>query len=202
MNPKKMMYEELQKKARKLKLQDTDKLKLTEETVSIHLRTVDDLYNTFDCSPLESKMICNDVMDYILGQLDDFPKLCKIKLAVHIAEKGADAEVVRNSLENYFTRQTGLEFEKYRRSRKHWILSLVTGTHFLALCLIGAHFLNLYEDRFSFFSTLKEGIGIIGWVALWEPATYLLYGYKEDRNRLADYMKLYLSDIQVRVGDE
>ena len=80
-----------------------------------------------------------------------------------------------------------------------WLVSLFLGLLFLSFCLAVAHILRQMTTRIPFFAILSEGFSIIGWVALWEPATYLLYGRRQDQYTLWNYMRLRRASIHVNI---
>ena len=77
-------------------------------------------------------------------------------------------------------------------------MNILTGLLVLAFCLIVSQVLSLsyFKDN-DFFLTISQAFGILGSVALWDPGTFFLYGWRENSREFASYIKLAISTINV-----
>lgn len=189
----------LEKRERKARL--TQKLSelYNEDTIPIHLRSGEDFYNHFDPAPEQERELSDEVENYILKELEY--KSPKARIAVtFIAEDASlyDIELMRRAFANHFTRRAEEQIIRNRKSSQKWLFKLIVAVVVLALLLASAHFFKIHADTRPFFGVLSEGLGIIGWVALWEPATYFLYGRSEERKTLFDFMRLRHATVTIK----
>ena len=139
----------------------------------------------------------DDVEAYILGQIQHAAHNAKITLNFYLVhpKENEDAQIAESCINHFKDRA----FEQYMLNKRRvriWIGSLFFGLLFLSICLAIAHFLRQTSDV-PLFAILSEGFGIIGWVALWEPASYLLYGKRQDNLTLWNYMRLCHAKINI-----
>lgn len=169
-----------------------------EDTVAIRLHSGEDLYNHYDPAPEQQRELSPDVEAYILRELEY--KSAKARIAVtFIADDVSlyDIELMRAAFANHFRRRAGEQLIRNRTSINRWLGKLAVAVLVLALLLAAAHFFSTRAAEHPVYSVLSEGVGIIGWVALWEPATYFLYGRGEERRRLFDFLRLRHATVTI-----
>lgn len=170
-----------------------------EDTIAIRLQSVEDLYNHFDPAPEQNRELSADIDAYIFKELEY--KSAKARICVtFIADDVSlyDIELMRAAFANHFKRRAEEQLLRNRKSLFRWIFKLAVGTVVLAAFLFAAHFFRLRADGHPFFSVLSESLGIIGWVALWEPATYFLYGHAEERHTLFNLIRLRHATLTIK----
>lgn len=169
----------------------------TDYVIDIRIDSFIDFYNKYDPSPLSYRQLNDDIECYLLQQMQNADQNTNIILNFYImCHEQKDILQIEESCINHFK---GKAFEQYmlnKRKRRLWQISLFLGLLFLAFCLAVANFLR-QVDGAPLFAILSEGFGIIGWVALWEPATYLLYGHRQDKYTLWNYMRLQRAKIHI-----
>ena len=145
--------------------------------VDLKLKSLAQIYNSFDPSPFHERDLDDDAAEYIVEAMMELTGHNQVKLVIH--EKEASSEVERTQLadaiHNYFSyraRAVRLELkEKLRFGRS----SLLIGLVFLAVCFeIRA---LMPSDTGMFLDIAREGLMIIGWVMLWRPLEIFLYGW-------------------------
>ena len=171
----------------------------TNYAIDVRVDSVSELYSKYDPSPLPRRYLNDDVEAYILGQIQHAAHNAKITLNFYLVDpkENEDAQIAESCINHFKDRA----FEQYMLNKRRvriWIGSLFFGLLFLSICLAIAHFLRQTSDV-PLFAILSEGFGIIGWVALWEPASYLLYGKRQDNLTLWNYMRLCHAKINITV---
>lgn len=172
---------------------------LGEEEISIRLQSLQSLFNPFDPSPIAANSLSSDVESFLLDAVELHSKPCCLKIKVFVPTQNVEEEeLVKLCITNHFKKRAEETLFKNRRVFRKWWFSLLKGTIFLAICLITAHLLNSPRfGTYSFYHVLSESFGIIGWVAIWEPATFVLYGWKEGAELLKKFMKLHMAKVEV-----
>jgi hypothetical protein len=77
-------------------------------------------------------------------------------------------------------------------------MSLLIGLAFLAVCEIAAQTLTPYMGRWH--SVMKEGLTILGWVAMWRPLEIWLYRWWPIRHLGKIYRKLGAIPVEIRMA--
>lgn len=81
--------------------------------------------------------------------------------------------------------------------REGWT-SLLIGLAFLAACVTIAHTLTPFMGRWN--PVMKEGLTIIGWVAMWRPLEIYLYRWWPIRHLGEVFRKLGEIPVEIRVS--
>ena len=139
-----------------------------------------------------------EIEAYILKELEY--KSSKSRIAIEfIADDVSlyDIEIMRTAFKNHFKRRAEEQLIRNRKSLRRWLSFLFFGVALLSLFLFLAHFFRVHSDGKPIFSILSESFAIIGWVALWEPATYFLYGRSAERRLLYKFMRLHHATVTI-----
>ncbi len=193
----------LERRERKEHLIDELTAMYYEDTVNIRLQNIEDIYCSFDPASPETRGLEPNIEAYILEQLNHFSKKSRVQVNIMLPKiTKYSEETVKMGFFNHFKTRAEEQLIINRKENKRWILNLIFGLIFLAICLISAHFFNLLTEQIPFMHVLGESFGIIGWVALWEPATYFLYGNREGIHKLTAYMRLHRAKVNIIEVDE
>ncbi len=147
--------------------------------IDIKLRNADQVFDGRDPAPFHERDLDQAAVEYILGAVQEIPPKAPFKMVFWIADGKAlqmPVETFVNAVRAHFS----YEVEKLRRqTREHVRLGEIT-LGIALLALIG--FLTLAElTKFLPDGTvrqiLREGLVIIGWVAMWRPLELLLYDW-------------------------
>lgn len=169
----------------------------TDYAIDIRVDSVSELYNKYDPSPLPCRYLNDEVEAYILGQMQHAAHNTKITLNFHLMhQKEKEDSQIEESCIHHFKDKAFEQYMLNKRRIRLGLVSLFFGLLFLSFCLAVAHILR-QTPNVPFFAILSEGFGIIGWVALWEPASYLIYGKRQERLKLWNYMRLNRAKINI-----
>lgn len=146
--------------------------------IDVRLKTAHQLFDTRDPAPFRERDLEEDAVEYIVGAFEDLGAKTDLKLVFWVAEPSPELtpETLKEAVRAYF------EYEIVRlrrRTRQH----LKTGQIALGMGLaILAAFLTLAELTAllpvgTLRQILREGLVIIGWVAMWRPLDVLLYDW-------------------------
>lgn len=185
---------------KKHSLIDEIKDKLPEENISIHIDSPSDFFNDFDCSEIEHRELSQDLEDYLVGKVDKIDHLVNLKITVNIenSDQIISNENLKKAIENHFEFKTIEQFKENHKLHKKWLRNFIVGLFFLGFCLLLSQIFHMpyFEDK-PVFAVLRESLSIIGWVAIWEPTGYFLFGKKENNRILRNYMILHKADYRI-----
>ena len=190
---------DLESRERKAHLLDEISELYHENTLFICLPSKNDFFNPFDPAPEEERELSDDIEDYIFTELEH--KEAKARIGITFITDNVsqfDIKTIKSAFSNHFKIRAEEQIIKNRKSFNHWIILLIVGLVILCGLLFAAHQFKLHSNGHPFFSILSEGLGIVGWVALWEPASYFLYGRNEERRTLFDYMRLHRAEVKIQ----
>ncbi|MBQ1885167.1 MAG: hypothetical protein II165_09160 [Bacteroidales bacterium] len=170
-----------------------------EATIPIRLYNADELYNMLDPASPQTRELSPKIESYILKELEYKAENSRIAIEF-IADDVSlyDIEIMRAAFKNHFRRRAEEQLIRNQKSLRRWLLLLALGIAVLGVFLFLAHIFRTNADGHPFLSILSESFAIIGWVALWEPATYFLYGRGAERRLLFDFMRLRHATVTIK----
>lgn len=170
-----------------------------EDTIFIRLHAPDEFFNPSDPAPEPERELSDAVEAYIFKELEHKKTRARIGVTF-IADDVSlyDIAVMRNAFAHHFKTRAEEQIIKNRKSVTRWLVKLFLGVSVLAVFLFLAHLFRMHANGHPVFSILSEGFGIVGWVALWEPATYFLYGRNDEHRRLLHYMRLHRAVVTIQ----
>jgi len=178
--------------------------------IEIELRDIGQLFNTMDPSPFNEKDLDADAEEFILSWAREFPVHEPLVLAIHLCQSVQDPQrpdsLVQEAVQNYFAYRGKLSRMEFRRLMKEGRLSLFIGLAFLVVCLASAQL--LWGSGTGTMQTVgREGVTILGWVAMWRPLQIYLYDWWPLRRRWKIFekmsrMKVEISRAEARQGPE
>jgi hypothetical protein len=145
--------------------------------IEIKLSSPVQLFNSFDPAPFHEKEIDTAAEKYIVDTIKDFPKNTQFRIVVYLPQdlvQTEQAKTIGPAIHNHFKYQEMVSDRKFRQKLKYGRTVLVIGLAFLFLNLfIRQILLNTSDSTINLL--VAEALLIIGWVAMWEPITVLLY---------------------------
>lgn len=161
---------------------------------------VHQLFNSMDPSPFHERDLDHDAEQFILSWAQEFPGRAPVKLVVHLGkspEGVADATtLIRESVRHYFNYRADMIRRELRLLMKEGRMALIIGVAFLAVCEVVAQSLPATQDTWH--GMLRQGLTIIGWVAMWKPLEIYLYRWWPVRRLIRAYEKLSGMDVEVK----
>jgi hypothetical protein len=150
-----------------------------------------------DPSPFRERDLDDEAEEFIVSWAQEHPLHRPIKLRVHLREPSdlVEQQMIADSIHNYFGYKFGLNSREFRRLMRQGWLSLLIGLAFLVICVIGAT--TLAPRLGNLQAVMREGLLIIGWVAMWRPLEIYLYRWWPVRDLGKVYRKL--SEIPIEV---
>lgn len=162
----------------------------TPHVIPITLDSIMELTYKHDPHSTEESKLNLVIEEYLIDEVDQVPLNVPVQIELHFNQKHDDDAVRAGKIiTNNFKRVLNSELFRKKREMKHWRINLTIGIGFLAVCMFMSQLFNSFGDR-PWMEVLKETFSIIGWVALWDPASYFLYGWREDREKITTAIRL------------
>lgn len=145
--------------------------------IEIKLSSVIQLFNSFDPAPFHEKELDSVAEHYIVDTISDFPKKTRFKIIIYLPPDIATTEramKIPPAIHNHFQYKMLVAERKFRSHFRHGRSTLLIGLIFLMIALIARQLVSALENHFIA-QLFADALLIIGWAAMWEPITVLLY---------------------------
>jgi hypothetical protein len=145
--------------------------------IEIKLSSVMQLFNSFDPAPFHEKELDSAAEHYIVDTVKDFPKKTEFKIIIYLPPDiaGTDRALkIPQAISNHFEYKMMVQDRKFRQRFRHGRSTLMIGLSFLAIALIARQMVS-HISNLLLAQLFADALLIIGWAAMWEPITVLLY---------------------------
>ncbi|MEG0775209.1 hypothetical protein [Clostridium sp.] len=181
------------KESRCSQIEDKDIIEL-----NIDIKNIGDLLKNDGSIASVEESLSKAIEEYLFKVVKCYPISQRIKLLIIIKESknpGNDDEIeeIVHSHFCYKVKETQIYLKEQFRQ---WGINFFIGILFLILCLIIGGILDKFS-HISMIKIIKESLLIIGWVALWEPVSFILFGWRVINRDKNYYKKLCSIPIDV-----
>ena len=176
--------------------------------VTLHLRSLDDLFRTPDIDPFSEwyqPYSMEPAIEYVLARVGDGLRTDHLDLTICLPPGGIEADTaakLRTAVDRYCdARLVAVEEASRRNNWRGWMMLVV------ALFLVNAIlFLSQRLDDAGFvtLSVVAEGLSIAAWMLLWHPMEALVFNrwdFRLDRRALRTIRhrsQLHLQELDLR----
>jgi hypothetical protein len=168
--------------------------------IEIKLNSVLQLFNSFDPAPFYEKELDTEAESYIVDTVQDFPAKTKFMIHIYLPAALADTEEAKKiipAIHNHFRYRMLVTERKYRARFRFGRFSLIVGLSFLALALVASQFVASMNTSSIALQLISYALLIIGWVAMWQPVTTLLYELWPILRRKKIYERISTMEIEI-----
>lgn len=170
--------------------------------IEVKLNSVSQFFNSMDPSPFHERDLDHDAEQFIVSWAQEHAAHLPLKLVVHLARPESelpDAQaIIAESVRHYFAYRADMTQRDWRKLLKEGRTTLLAGLAFLAVCELLAQFIS--GDASTWHTTIREGLTIIGWVAMWKPIDIFLYCWWPVRQLERVYRNLSAMEVEVKKG--
>ncbi len=166
--------------------------------MTLQLRDLAQLFNSMDPSPFHDRDLDANAEKFIVGWASELSPRHELELTIHLAmplppERG---NAVQEAVRHYFTHRAEMKQREFRHLMRRGRMSLTVGLLFLVGCLTASELLGTLGHS-TISKIAKEGLTIVGWVAMWFPLQIYLYDWwpLRDQRRVLER----LARMRVRV---
>ncbi len=142
---------------------------------AISVNSIDDLFDDYSAEPLATRPLREEVRERILKAWIDTregrPEHLSVELPVEQRRDGRGEQVqaaIRHDLERAYEASKHL-FIFTRSERREAMLAF----SFLVVCLVSSSLLDKWTENHALFVGISQGLVVLGWVAMWQPAQQL-----------------------------
>jgi hypothetical protein len=167
--------------------------------IEIKLSSVMQLFNSFDPAPFHEKELDSAAEHYIIETVQDFAKKTRFKIIIYLPQDIATterAQKIPQAIQNHFAYKVLVQDRKFRERFRYGRFALLIGLTFLAIALFASQEVSHMENLLSA-QIFADALLIIGWAAMWEPVTVLLYELWPIIQLKHTYEKISTMDIGV-----
>jgi len=168
--------------------------------IELKLRDVSQLFNSMDPSPFQEKDLDQDAEDFIESWAFEYPLQEPLTLRVHLSEPPESHEIqgIEEAIHHFFAYKAELNRLDFSQLMREGRWRLMIGLGFLASCLTLAGLLSRFGQSTGL-DILREGLTIVGWVAMWNPLELYLYQWWPLRRTGKVYQKMSRMPVEVRI---
>lgn len=167
--------------------------------IEVKVGEVNQLFNSMDPSPFHERDLDHDAEQFIVSWAQECPRRSPIKMVVHLAKHPDDVgdpqRLIAESFQNYFAYRSAMVLRDLKQLMREGRASLLIGLVFLASCQVVASFLQADHQQWQ--GILREGLAIVGWVAMWKPLETYLYRWWPLLRLRRLFEKLSRSEVEV-----
>jgi len=142
--------------------------------IEVSLDKYEDIYNEWDPTPFKKRDIEPEFVDYLLDSSYDIPFKYNLDIKLYLPQNKYDERKeknVKSALKSYFNymldRNKKHLFDTIARCARSFVIALIL----LSFCYI----VNSSRRGNDLSSVLVEGVGILGWVAMWNVGEEILF---------------------------
>lgn len=168
--------------------------------IEIKISTINQLFNSFDPAPFHDKELDNEAERYIVDIVRDFPSKTEFKILIHLPPEliGTDAaEHLIPAVHHHFEYKVLVAERKFRERFRHGRWSMIIGLSFLAIALVARQMVAMIDNHFLAV-LFADALLIIGWAAMWEPVTVILYELWPIIQLKKIYAKISTTEIEIQ----
>jgi hypothetical protein len=167
--------------------------------IEMRLRAMDHLFDHVDPSPFGQQDLSPWAAEYIVESVKEMqtPVPCEIVIVIDGPCDPRHEPVAGKAVRDFFARQAMLRHRSVRRLLRRGLTTLAIAVTFLAALFGLSCFVASLLGDGPLATLLREGLLIVGWVAMWRPIEIFLYDWWP----IAGERRLYdrLSRLEVRV---
>jgi hypothetical protein len=159
--------------------------------IELRLRELAQLFNSMDPSPFIDRDLDADAEEFIVSWARELPAHHELELAIHLAlpptaERAAHTE---SAVRHYFATRAAMKHSELRLLMHRGRQSLVVGLMFLTACVTLSELLATFTWPVAN-TLIKEGLTVVGWVAMWRPLQIYLYDWWPLREERRNFERL------------
>ena len=170
--------------------------KMKTARIQLRLRELAQLFNSMDPSPFLDRDLDADAEEFIMSWAREHPKDHELELTIHLAAPPPEdrAAGIEEAVHHYFSMRSQMKQHEFQQLMRRGRSSLIIGLAFLAGCLFLGEFAGRLGSATGA-SIVREGLTIIGWVAMWRPLEIYLYDWwpvRDERRLLARLTRMHV----------
>ena len=173
---------------------------MTTGLIEVKLTELKQFFNSMDPSPFHERDLDEDAEEFIVSWAQEHPQQQNLRLVLHLTKPPSDTtdpqHLVADSVAHYFEYRARMMQREFKRLMREGRASFVIGLLFLISCQFTASLITPPAGNWQ--TVAREGLTIIGWVAMWKPLNICLYSWWPILTRRRLYQSLARMPVEVR----
>jgi hypothetical protein len=160
--------------------------------VEIRLKTISQLFNSLDPSPFLERDLDDEAVNYIETSVMEHSKNTDIKLVLMLPKEeipNINKKEIIEAIHNHFDYAEDLQRKKIYQIFKQGRFALLVGLILMGFSMSVSMYFESHANT-AISMALREGLIILGWVALWRPIDVFLYSWWPELEKKKYYQKL------------
>jgi ABC-type spermidine/putrescine transport system permease subunit I len=169
--------------------------------IAIRVKTIGQLFNSFDPSPFREKDLDDGVEEFLFGWVRELPPAAPFRIVVHLPAEEAtkpEAGEIGAAFAHYFRYRAQVGARELRELFRIGWRSLLIGVVVLVVCLIASQIAAKTISNITVARVVEESLIIVGWVANWRPIEIYLYDWWPIVRRIRLYRRIAAAHVRVR----
>ena len=168
----------------------------------LSVRASEQLFNSFDPSPFYEKDLDAAAENFLVSWARELHPHADLRLTLYVKTPPAEPQPERwlvQAIHHNFAERARLTRAELRALLRQGRASLAIGVAFLVACLLLAQFLatvltGVVPQLF------REGLTIVGWVAMWRPLQIYLYEWWPLLQKQRLYARMSRMPVELRIA--
>lgn len=163
-------------------------------TIDMHLRSLNQLFDSLDPAPFREKALDRNAEAWLLESVAELPGHAPLTIRVVGPEAlSAHAVAAGDAIRAHFRLLAQQTMHHHRRRRRVYWRVLVVGLLVLGASLLLRSLLDRNGNGVG--QIVAEGLLILGWVALWRPVEVVLFESWEQREQQRVLERLAVAEV-------
>ncbi len=173
------------------------------ETIEVRIAELKQLFNSMDASPFRERDLDPSAEEFIVGWAREAPRGAHLALLVELDRAPPPPGVIdepaalREAIGEFFTHRAKASRSRLRQLLRIGRISLLVGLVFLVAAIGLGDLIGTAMKGQRLGELLRQGLVIIGWVAMWRPVEIFLYGWWPIRTEAKLYDRLSAMPVRI-----
>jgi hypothetical protein len=171
--------------------------------IEIRVSELRQLFNAIDPSPFQERDLDPRAEAFIVDWAGDLPQGDPWALVVHLdraAGRADEADILRDAVHQFFGQRAASTQRRLRELFRRGRISLAIALAFLAAAIAAGGMLVGYLGEPPVSDVVREGLLILGWVAMWRPLEVFLYDWWPIRAERELLRRLSTIPVRIEYG--
>jgi hypothetical protein len=166
--------------------------------IDIHLDSTNQLSTLLVPSPFLNRWLQEDAEKYIVKIATGLPEKNDVKIIFHLPETEiSKGSYISSAFRQHFAARREEVERELRRVRQFGWRSFLIALLFLGLVILCVELLQEYVGKGNVSAIIREGLVILGWIALWRPGELLLYEWYPYKRDIKLFSRLENAEIHI-----
>jgi hypothetical protein len=171
--------------------------------IEVRLRDIRQLFDAMDPSPFREKDLAPKAEEYIVDSLKELSPHPPREIVIHLDQPTGlqdEERKIGDAVRLHFARKATLSLRDLRRLRRRGLVSLAIGAAFLAVAFGLSQLVARFASDGAIARLFREGLLIVGWVAMWRPLEIFLYDWWPIVDDMRAYDRLGRTAVRITSG--